>query len=93
METYKVKILTPGHFIVFRGKRFRSPVTISNVYKRELEFVNAQIRMHSLKFEIEAEVKLNPDVYIEELKEFSNDIDVSTEEFLNQSVDIDPPIE
>lgn len=83
METYKVKILTPGHFIVFRGRRTRSPVTFFNVYKKELDFLEMQVRRSLLKWQVELDLKLNKTVPIQELKEPEINEDLSTEEFLN----------
>lgn len=57
METYKVKVLTPGHMLIFKGKRSRTPVTFSNVRKEEISLIDAQARRSLLKYEVTLEVK------------------------------------
>ena len=78
MKLHKVKITTPGHFIIFNGKRTRTPVLFTNVKDDDLLLLKNQIRQQNLKYCIDDEIgdinnkKLNEKkVNIEEL--YSND--------------------
>ena len=59
METYSVKISTPGQMIIFRGKRARTPVRFEKVHKEEIGLLENQCRRSLLKYEIYKEGKVN----------------------------------
>jgi hypothetical protein len=81
METYRVKVLTPGHMLVFRGLRCRTPVEFKNIRLQEMKSIELQARTSSLKYEIMKESDINDnDIKIEELNFKSNIEESVTEE-------------
>jgi hypothetical protein len=52
---YKVKILTPGHMMVFRNKQCRTPVIFEHVLENEIAYLKLQASKSSLKIVIEDE--------------------------------------
>lgn len=80
METYRVKIFTPGHMLVFRGRGSRTPVEFKNIRFHEMKFIELQARKLSLKYEIKKESEIIDDhIKIEELN-LENNIDDSLNE-------------
>lgn len=55
METHKLKILTPGHFIVFNGKKLRTPIVFEKISVDDLLYLKSQIRQQNLKYSIDDE--------------------------------------
>jgi len=80
METYQVKVLTPGHMIIFRGKRARSPVVFKNVRKEEISLIDSQARRSLLKYEVIKESDIKKDAVIEEIDLLKEDEDIKVEE-------------
>lgn len=64
METYRVRVFTPGHKLIFKGKVVRSPVTFSKVTKTDLALIESQTRRSLLKIEVlkESEIKLQEEI-------------------------------
>lgn len=56
MKTNIVTVSTPGHILVFRGKRIRTPVRFEKVTKEELALLENQCRRSLLKYEIYKEI-------------------------------------
>jgi hypothetical protein len=52
MKKYNVKITTPGHIIVFRGKRARTPIVFENVLESEIQLLELQARRLMLDIEV-----------------------------------------
>ena len=83
--TYRVKVFTPNCFLVFRGKRVRTPVECHNVFEKELPVLKAQIKKDALKYEIVEETDVEePDIKVLVIEK--RDIDVKIEELY----DVDP---
>ncbi len=77
--TYRVKVFTPNCFLVFRGKRVRTPVECHNVFEKELPVLKAQIKKDALKYEIVEETDAEePDIKVLVIEK--RDIDVKIEE-------------
>jgi hypothetical protein len=73
-ETYRVKVFTPGHMIVFRGVVCRTPAEFKNVRLSEKKVLELQAKAAGLKCETKKESDIyNEDIVIEEL-------DIKTEE-------------
>lgn len=69
METYRVKVFTPGHMLVFRGLQCRTPVEFKNIRLQEMKSIELQVRKASLKYEIKKESEIdNDEIKIEDLK-------------------------
>jgi len=92
METYRVKVFTPGHMLVFRRTPCRTPVEFKNIRENEMKSVELQARALSLKYEIKKESEIeNEEVHIEELEINQNiedskvEDEVSIEELKNIS--------
>ena len=58
--TYRVKITSPNHMIIHRGKRSRTPAEFFNVYEHELPLLKSQAHRLSLKYTI-VYIKFVPD--------------------------------
>lgn len=56
--TYRVKISTRNAFLIFRGKKIRTPVECNNVYEHELPLLKTQIIKNSLEHEIIKEIDI-----------------------------------
>jgi len=50
MDVHKIKITTPGHFIIFTGKKIRTPVVFDKVSEPDLLLLKNQIRQQNLKY-------------------------------------------
>jgi len=95
METYRVRVKTSGSKLAFRGKVIRTPVTMKNVLKSELDIIetfcrqnllDVSVRLESdaLAEEMARELKKNkPPVYKEDL-----DKDIPIEELKKESLSI-----
>jgi hypothetical protein len=69
METYRVKVSTPGHMITFRRLQCRTPVEFKNVKEQEMKSIELQARISSLKCEIKKESEIEDEgITIEELE-------------------------
>lgn len=68
MKLHKIKITTPGHFIVFNGKRARTPVLFTNVKDEDLLLLKNQIRQQNLKYVLDDEIENNVDKKLSEKK-------------------------
>jgi len=83
MKTYKIKIVTPGYMITFKGKRVRTPVIFENIKENEINLIKIQAKRSLLKYEVleegpaikvesivdVVENKLDECIIIEEIKE------------------------
>jgi hypothetical protein len=68
-ETYRVKVFTPGHMLIFRRTPCRTPVEFKNVRLSEVNTLELQAKVLSLKYEIKKESDIyNENITIEELK-------------------------
>jgi hypothetical protein len=84
--TYRVKVFTPNCFLIFRGKKLRTPVECHDVFEKELDVLKAQMKKDSLKYEIIREV----DVKEKDVKPLvieKRDIDIKVEELYNPDID------
>ena len=52
MQTYTVKFLTPGQMVIYKERRFRTPVTFEGVLKKDLSFFDSQSRRSLIKYEV-----------------------------------------
>jgi len=50
MNVHKIKITTPGHFIIFAGKKIRTPVVFEKISDQDLLLLKNQIRQQNLKY-------------------------------------------
>ena len=82
MTTYRVNILTPGHMMVFRSKRARSPVRYDNVSETELAHLVSQARRSMLKYDVTDESKIEKETVIEEIEIQKEDEDIEIEELV-----------
>jgi vacuolar-type H+-ATPase subunit I/STV1 len=57
MKLHKVKITTPGHFIIFNGKKTRTPVLFKNVKEEDLLLLKNQIRQQNLKYYLDDDIE------------------------------------
>lgn len=79
MKLHKIKITTPGHFIIFAGKKIRTPVLFEKVTEPDLLLLKNQIRQQNLKYILDdaepvSETKLKEkSTNIEELYSSSED--------------------
>ena len=81
MEKYNVKFLTPGHLIIYRNRRFRTPVLFENVLKSEIGFLDSQARRSMVKYEVsKVSDKKKTETLIEELELDKEDEDIEVEE-------------
>jgi len=55
MKMHKLKITTPGHFIVFNGKKLRTPIVFEEITEDDLLFLKSQIRQQNLKYSLDDE--------------------------------------
>lgn len=84
--TYRVRVFTPNCFLIFRGKRLRTPVECHDVFEKELDFLKLQIKKDALKYEIIREV----DVKEKDVKPLvieKRDKDIKVEELYNPDTD------
>jgi hypothetical protein len=84
-ETYTVKFLTPGQFIIHHNKRFRTPVTFEKVPKKDIQFFETQARNLSLEHKVEKTKIIPIDPLIEELTLKNEDEDIEVEEFSEEN--------
>jgi len=84
--TYRVKVFTPNSFLIFRGKKLRTPVECRNVFEKELPVLKLQIKRDSLKYEIIREVDITEED-VEALVVEKRDKDVKVEELYDPDVD------
>ncbi len=84
--TYRVKIFNANCFLVFRGKRLRTPVECHNVFESELDVLKLQILKDALKYEI-VEEKNVVEKHVEPLVIEKRDTDVKVEELYDPTVD------
>ena len=77
--TYRVKVLTKNAFLIFRGKKLRTPVECHKVFERELPVLKTQMIKDALKFEILRECDVEEKM-IEPLVIEKRDKDVKVEE-------------
>jgi len=84
--TYRIKIFTPNCFLIFRGKKIRTPVECRNVFENELDVLKMQILKDSLKYKIvmESDVEKKD---VEPLVLEKRDIDVKVEELYDPELD------
>ena len=68
MKTYTVKIKTPGHMIVFNGKRARTPVVYEHILEKDLSVFELQARRSMLEYEITDESTIVKESVIEEIE-------------------------
>ena len=80
METYTIKFLTPGQFIIHNERRFRTPVTIENVSEKDIQFFDVQARTAMIKYSLEKTKVVPEDPFLEELMLQKEDEDISVEE-------------
>jgi len=67
-ETYRVKVFTPGHMLLFRRTPCRSPVEFKNVRLSEVKSIELQARVLALQYEIKKESDIdNENITIEEM--------------------------
>lgn len=88
METYTLKFLTPGQMIIYKSRRFRTPVKFENVLKSELAFFDSQARRSMIKYEVlpTSDKKIKDDVLIEELDLVKEDEDIDIEELVEDKI-------
>jgi hypothetical protein len=55
MKMHKLKITTPGHFLVFNGKKLRTPIVFEKITEDDLLFLKSQIRQQNLKYTLDDE--------------------------------------
>lgn len=55
MKMHKLKITTPGHIVIFNGKKIRTPVTFEKIKEEDLLYLNSQIRQQNLKYSLDDE--------------------------------------
>ena len=58
MKFNTIKILTPGHFLIFGGKKVRTPVLFTNVKEEDFLLLKNQIRQQNLEYIVD-DVKEN----------------------------------
>lgn len=80
MKTYTVKIKTPGHMIVFNGKRARTPVVYEHILEKDLSVFELQARRSMLEYEITDESTIVKESVIEEIEILKEDEDIEVEE-------------
>ncbi len=83
--TYRVKVFTPNCFLIFRGKKLRTPVECRGVFEKELDVLKLQMLKGSFKYEIINEVDVI-ETYIKPLVVEKNDQDIKVEELYNPDV-------
>lgn len=84
--TYRVRVFTPNCFLIFRGKKLRTPVECHNVFEKELDLLKSQIKKDALKYEIIKEV----DVEEKDVKPVvirKRDRDIKVEELYDPDID------
>ena len=79
METYNVKFLTPGQVIIYRGRRFRTPVIFESVLEKEIPFFDAQARRSLIKYEVIKTSDIEREFPIEQLILDKEDEDIEVE--------------
>lgn len=81
METYTVKFLTPGQMVIYKDRRFRTPVMFENVLERDISFFDSQARRSMIKYEVfpTSQKKAKVETIIEEL-DLKEDEDIEIEE-------------
>jgi len=86
--TYRVKVLTRNAFLIFRGKKLRTPVICHKVYERELDIIKTQMIKDGLEYEIIEENKIAPEeIPVEPLVIEKQDEDVKVEELYIEEED------
>ena len=90
-ETYRVKVSTPNCFLIFRGKKLRTPVECHGVFEKELLLLKAQIKRGSLKHEIikEKDVEEKNVKYLVIEKIEKRDEDIKVEELYDPNLNSD----
>jgi len=83
---YRVKITSPNHLVIHRGKRSRTPAEYFNVYEHELPLLKSQIHRLSLNATITEESDLEEDI-VEDFPVDAENNDVRIEELYNKKVD------
>lgn len=68
MKLHTVKILTAGHFIIFGGKKVRTPVLFKNVKDEDLLLLKNQIRQQNLTYILDDVQENNVDKKLGEKK-------------------------
>ena len=86
MERYRVKVSGTNAFIIFRGKKLRTPVECHNVNENELRLLKAQFHKDALKHEIIKEVDVE-EITVEPLVIEKHDVDVKVEELYDPDVE------
>lgn len=84
METYTVKFLTPGQFIISKGRRFRTPVIFQGVLKNDLSFFDAQARRSLIKYEVTKTSEIKQDLCVKKLIPEKEDEDIEIEELIEK---------
>ena len=85
--TYRVRIFTPNCFLIFRGKKIRTPTECHNVFETELDVLKMQILKDSLKYQIVREEDAKKDFKPTLLEKRS--IEVKVEELYDPNLDSD----
>jgi len=68
MKLHKIRITTPGHFVLFAGKKLRTPVIFEKVSEENLLLLKSQIRQQNLKYILDDE-----ESYVNEKQKYSSD--------------------
>lgn len=84
--TYRVKVSTPNCFLIFRGKKLRTPVECCGVFEKELPVLKLQMKKGGFKYEIVNESDII-EKYIKPLVLDKNDQDIKVEELYNSKDD------
>jgi len=84
--TYRVKVFTKNAFIIFRGKRIRTPVDCYGVFDHELPLLKLQMSKDALKFSITKESVIKETI-IEPLVIEKCDEDVKIEELYDPDIE------
>ena len=90
--TYRVKVFTPNCFLIFRGKKLRSPVECRGVFEKELDVLKLQMQKGSFKYEIVNEADVI-EKYIKPLVVEKDDLDIKVEELYDPDVESDSIID
>ena len=86
MENYRVKVKTSGSKLMFRGKVIRTPVTMKNVSKSELDIIETFCRQNLL----DVSIRLESDALAEEL---AKELKENKPPVYKENLDKDIPIE
>ena len=66
-ETYKIKFITPGQFITYNNKRYRTPVVFEGVSETDIQFFDVQARTYMIKYNVKKISDILKDPFVEEL--------------------------